>query len=141
MCHYIWRVSPSSPKLYLSERYDFWFCLYGELFTFGLSLLAEMCWDACEGWGWWENCHDLSWPNDQFVMLSPKGRSQDKLTEFWIFLIICLNLVGICVVTDWSSVLLFCPNPTEQDNQSYVSQTKTKQNQTCKKHIKHRLEL
>ena len=39
------------------------------------------------------------------------------------------------VVTDRSSVLLFCPNRTEQVNQSSVSRTETEQNRTCKKRI------
>ena len=44
---------------------------------------------------------------------------------------------SICkVVTDQSSVLLFCPNRTEQVNQSSVYRTETKQNRACKKHIK-----
>ena len=39
-------------------------------------------------------------------------------------------------MTDRSSVLPFCPNRTEQVNQSSVSQTETEQNRTCKKRIK-----
>ena len=42
----------------------------------------------------------------------------------------------IRIVTDQSSILLFCPNRTEQVNQSSVSWTKTEQNRTCKKLIK-----
>ena len=46
----------------------------------------------------------------------------------------------ICIlkvlVTDRSSVLQFCPNQTEQVNQSSVSRTETEQNRTCKKRIK-----
>ena len=40
------------------------------------------------------------------------------------------------IVTDQSSVLLFCQNRTEQVNQSSVSPIETEQNRTCKKHIK-----
>ena len=40
------------------------------------------------------------------------------------------------VVTDRRSVLPFCPNRTEQVNQSSVSRTETEQNRTCKKRIK-----
>ena len=44
-------------------------------------------------------------------------------------------LVGFNVVTDRSIVLLFCPNRTEQVNQSSVSRTETEQNRTCKNRI------
>ena len=40
------------------------------------------------------------------------------------------------LLTDRSSVLPFCPNRTEQINQSSVSRTETEQNRTCKKRIK-----
>ena len=40
------------------------------------------------------------------------------------------------LVTDRSSVLPFCPNRTEQVNQSSVSRTKTEPNRICKKSIK-----
>ena len=40
------------------------------------------------------------------------------------------------LVTNRSSVLLFCPNQTEPANQSSVSRTKTEQNRTCIKCIK-----
>ena len=42
-------------------------------------------------------------------------------------------LFGLIVVTDRSRVLPFCPNRTEQVNQSSVSRTKTEQNRTWKK--------
>ena len=45
--------------------------------------------------------------------------------------------LGHTLVTDWSSVLPSCaPNRKEQVNQSFVSQTETEQNWTCKKRIK-----
>ena len=45
------------------------------------------------------------------------------------------------LVTDRSSVLPFCPNRTEQVNESSVFRTETEQNRTCKKRKKKRLEL
>jgi hypothetical protein len=57
---------------------------------------------------------------------------------------LCLAIIGLfsviqgvsLLVTDRSSVLPFCPNRTEQVNQSSVSQTEIEQNRTCKKRIK-----
>ena len=40
------------------------------------------------------------------------------------------------ILTDRSSVLPFCPNQTEQVNQSSVSRTETQQNRKCKKRMK-----
>ena len=43
------------------------------------------------------------------------------------------KLGGYILVTDRSSVLPFCPNRTEQVNESSVFRAETEQNRTCKK--------
>ena len=71
----------------------------------------------------WHSIHDGCIDNDED---DPNAR----------FVVHTLMPCPPTIVTDQSSVLPFCPNRTEQVNQSSVSQTETEQNLTCKRRIK-----
>ena len=71
----------------------------------------------------WHSIHDGCIDNDED---DPNAR----------FVVHTLMPCPPTIVTDQSSVLPFCPNRTEQVNQSSVSRTETEQNLTCKRRIK-----